>query len=168
MNKKILMILVALIAVSCCCSVVSAEKTYQLGDIISSEFSSTQSYSGAGNSFSISTQDGSISPNGNSKVDLDYDFSITIDTSQVSKDVSSQLDKIGSNATCDFVISDGNSNYTFDDVRCDFNKDSSSVTVGGSKHAMGLFGISVDLNNCQITKCKIKSDDGNIFESAAK
>lgn len=168
MNKKILLGLIALIAIICCCSVVSAEKTYQLGDIIESEFDFTQSYSGAGNSFSIS-QDGGISPNGNSKLDLNYNFSITIDTSKVSKDVSSQLDKEKSeNVTCDFVISDGDSSYKFEKVPCKINKEDGSITASGSRFAKGIMGMAVDLNNCKITKCSIEFDDGSIFKAAEK
>lgn len=172
MNKKILLALIALFAIICCCSVVSADtnKTYQLGEIISSEFDFTQSYSGAGNSFSVSTQDGSISPNGNSKLDLDYNFTINIDTSQVSKDVSSQLDKVSSkNATCDFVISDGDSSYKFEKVPCKYDKDDGSITISGSRFAKGIMGMAVDLNNCEITKCSIKFDGNDaIFETSEK
>lgn len=165
MMKKILIGLIVLIAIVCCCAAVSAESSdgnaIKLGDILSSSFASSQSYSGSGNSFSISN-DGSINPNGNSVVDLNYEFSIDIDISKLDDKSKSSLSKISSDEKekCNFTISDGSSKFTFPNAPCHISVSGDTLTVSGSNSAMGVHGISVDLDNCQVSKCSLSIEDG--------
>ena len=156
MKNKILIIAIGLIVLICCCSFVSADSADDIGKIISSDFSGAQSYSGAGNSFTIDS-DGSISPNGNSVLDLDYDFTIDIDESSVPDDVKTKLDD-SNDLTCNFTISDGSSFYTFENVDCDVVLEDGVLTVNGSDMEYGLSGISVDLNDCEIVNCTLVSN----------
>lgn len=166
MKNKMLIIAIGLIVLICCCSIVSADSANDIGKIISSDFSGAQSYSGAGNSFTIDS-DGSINPNGNSVLDLDYDFTIDIDESSIPSDVKTKLEN-SNDLTCDFTISDGSSGYTFNDVDCEVDLEDGVLTVNGTDMEYGLSGITVDLNNCEIINCTLKSNQNGqitVFEA---
>lgn len=169
-NKKLLIVLIVFLAIIGSISIVSADDSsngINIGSITSSTFDLSWEITGAGNSFMIN-EDGSASPGSSSKVNNDYNYTITIDISSLDDSAKEQLNHYSQSdeKKCELILNDGKSTIHFN-----ASSEIIKTTVDGNilkiegKASNTVNKPEFDFDSSEIIACQLTSSDAMKFHT---